>query len=78
MNKYKQIKKKLLTPAALLAVTVGMMQSTARATDAALITAVEDAIEAAGTGLSTILIAVIAIVGSFVLFKLIKRGANKV
>jgi len=50
----------------------------ARADDAALISAVNTAIQAAGTGLSTILIAVIAVVGSLILFKLIKRGANKV
>jgi len=55
-----------------------VLANSAQATDAALITAVEAAVEAAGTGLSTVLIAVIAIVASFVLFKLIKRGANKV
>jgi len=50
----------------------------AKADDAALISAVSDAVEAAGTGLGTVLIAVIAVVASFILFKLIKRGANKV
>jgi len=55
-----------------------VLANSAQATDAALITAVESAITAAGTGLSTVLIGVIAVVASFILFKLIKRGANKV
>jgi len=60
------------------ALATSTLATSAFATDAALISGVEDAIEAAGTGLSTVLVAVIAVVATFILFKLIKRGANKV
>jgi len=60
------------------ALATSTLATSAFATDAALISGVEDAIEAAGTGLSTVLVAVIAVVATFILFKLNKRGANKV
>ena len=69
---------KIMPKFALAALATTTLATSAFATDAALITGVESAIQAAGTGLSTVLVAVIAVVATFILFKLIKRGANKV
>ncbi len=77
MNKLKTITNNTVSKLALAALAIALVPS-ARADDAALITEVTDAIEAAGTGLGTVLVGVIAVVASFILFKLIKRGANKV
>jgi len=75
--KIQKIRKSVRT-VAFAAMALAATPFAAMADDAALITEVEGAIQAAGTGLSTVLIAVIAVVASLILFKLIKRGANKV